>query len=114
MAQFSDCKQSEFNVVRKTALKIRTAVAAGTTQKYVILLTFAFFESVNTQLDSSFLEPLQICVTWGTPASSSAGANTAYAVDPITDCHLLMRYTNYDEQSTPSAQSAFLPLLRRG
>ena len=93
MAQFSDCKQSEFNGVRETALAARPGVIVGTTQKYVIPLTFAFFESVNTQLDSSFLEPLQIRITWGTPASSSAGGNTTYAADPIgLDCHLLMRY----------------------
>ena len=100
MAQFSNCKQSEFNVVRETALKSRVLGALETTQKYVIPPTFAFFESVNTQLDSSFLEPLQIRITWGTSASSSAGANTTYAADPIgPDYHLLLRYKNYDEQT---------------
>ena len=105
MAQFSDCKQSEFNVVRETALSKRDGVIGGTTQKYVIPLTFAFFESINTQLDSSFLEPLQIRITWGTPTSSDAGA-TSYAAEPIADCHLLMRYKNYDEQTTASMISA--------
>ena len=125
MAQFSDCKQSEFNVVRETALLARAGVissaagnpaavppvpadpvtAATIERKYVVPLTFAFFESVNTQLDSSFLEPLQIRITWGTPTSSDAGT-TDYAADPIADCHLLMRYKNYDEQTTASMISA--------
>ena len=125
MAQFSDCKQSEFNVVRETALVARAGVIGGAAgdatvnppvppdpvtadmieQKYVVPLTFAFFESINTQLDSSFLEPLQIRITWGTPTSSDAGA-TSYAAEPIADCHLLMRYKNYDEQTTASMISA--------
>ena len=85
MAQFSDCKQSEFNVVRETTLAARPGLAGSATggavtaamieQQYVIPLTFAFFESVNTQLDSSFFEPLQIRIP-GEPPPAPAPAPT--------------------------------------
>lgn len=106
MAQFSDCSQSEFNVVKKTALEARAGVIGGTDQKYVIPLCFPQFEMINCQLDSSFLEPLQVRITWNTVKSSSAGANTTYAATGIEKCALKMRYKNYSEQDTAAMISA--------
>lgn len=106
MAQFSDCSQSEFNVVKKTALEKRDAVATGTEQKYVIPLCFPQFEMINCQLDSSFLEPLQCRITFNTTESSSAGATTTYASPGIVNCALKMRYKNYSEQDTAAMISA--------
>ncbi len=106
MAQFSDCSQSEFNVVKKTALEARTGVIGGTEQQYVIPLCFPQFEMINCQLDSSFLEPLQCRITWNTVKSSSAGANTTYAATGIENCALKMRYKNYSEQDTAAMISA--------
>lgn len=114
MAQFSDCSQSEFNVVAKTALKARAGVAqpasgtptaAMTEQKFVIPLCFPQFEMINCQLDSSFLEPLQVRITWNTITSSNAGA-TDYATTPLVNCSLKMRYKNYSEQDTAAMISA--------
>lgn len=106
MAQFSDCSQSEFNVVKKTALEARAGVIGGTDQQYVIPLCFPQFEMINCQLDSSFLEPLQVRITWNTVKSSSAGANTTYAATGIQNCALKMRYKNYSEQDTAAMISA--------
>ncbi len=104
MAQFSDCSQSEFNVVAKTALKSRGA--AGTDQKFVIPLCFPQFEMINCQLDSSFLEPLQVRITWNTIKSSNAAGGAVYAATPLVDCALKMRYKNYSEQDTAAMISA--------
>ena len=121
MAQFSDCSQSEFNVVAKTALKARVGVnypaaaagavqppatAAMTDQKFVIPLCFPQFEMINCQLDSSFLEPLQVRITWNTIKSSSDGGTTNYAAVGIEKCALKMRYKNYSEQDTAAMISA--------
>ena len=101
MAQFSDCSQSEFNVVAETCLKARTA---ATDHKYVIPLCFPQFEQINTQLDSSFLEPLQVRITFNTVKSSAA--ESAYAAVGMVDCKLKMRYKNYSEQDTAAMISA--------
>jgi len=120
MAQFSDCSQSEFNVVSDTALKARAGVtypaatggdpqlpatAAMTEQKYVIPLCFPQFEMINCQLDSSFLEPLQVRITWNTIKSSSGGG-AVYTTAGLEDCSLKMRYKNYSEQDTAAMISA--------
>ena len=117
MAQFSDCSQSEFNVVAKTALKARAGVEAGaagtartpamTDQQYVIPLCFPQFEMINCQLDSSFLEPLQVRITFNNPESSASGvAECVYANPPLVNCSLKMRYKNYSEQDTAAMISA--------
>lgn len=107
MAQFSDCSQSEFNVVKETALAARTTgettePVAGTRQRFVVPLCFPQFEMINCQLDSSFLEPLQCRITWNTIKSSGA----TYATVGMPVCHLKMRYKNYSEQDTASMISA--------
>ena len=118
MAQFSDCTQSEYNVIADTALKARAGVnypvadpqpaatAAMTDQKFVIPLCFPQFEMINCQLDSSFLEPLQVRITWNTIKSSSGSGTTTYAPTGLVDCSLKMRYKNYSEQDTAAMISA--------
>ncbi len=105
MAQFSDCSQSEFNVVAKTALKERATTTAGTEQKFVIPLCFPQFEMINCQLDSSFLEPLQVRITWNTIKSSNA-TGAVYDTVPLVNCSLKLRYKNYSEQDTAAMISA--------
>jgi hypothetical protein len=111
MAQFSDCSQSEFNVVKSTALEARTADGTTTTggkrHRFVVPLCFPQFEMINCQLDSSFLEPLQVRITWNTIKSSSVGATTTYADGVgLVNCSLKMRYKNYSEQDTAAMISA--------
>lgn len=96
MAQFSDCSQSQFNVVSETVLKKRES---ATTHKYTIPLTFGQMETINTQLDSSFLEPLSVRLHFNTIKSSA----TTYPATPaaaMPKCFLKIRYKNYDEPST--------------
>jgi len=106
MAQFSDCSQSEFNVVKSTALQARTAAGTTTTggkrHRFVVPLCFPQFEMINCQLDSSFLEPLQVRITWNTIKSSGA----TYATVGMPVCQLKMRYKNYSEQDTAAMISA--------
>ncbi len=107
MAQFSDCSQSEFNVVKDTAIGERTTAettveTTGTRHRFVVPLCFPQFEMINCQLDSSFLEPLQVRITWNTIKSSGA----TYATVGMPVCHLKMRYKNYSEQDTAAMISA--------
>lgn len=98
MAQFSDCSQSEFNVVSETVLKTR---ASGSSHKYTIPLTFGQMETINTQLDSSFLEPLSVRLHFNTIKTSTTVSN--YPATPaaaMPKCFLKIRYKNYDEPST--------------
>jgi hypothetical protein len=100
-AMFSDLTQSQFNPIFESALKER---AAALQHKFVVPLCFGIFQDINTQPNTSFLEPMQIRITWNTPKSffTSASTTTAstYNAEPIQNIYLNIRYKNYTEEST--------------
>ena len=98
MAQFSDCSQSEFNVISETVLKQSTLVT-GKNHKYTVPLTWGQCEQINNQLDSSFLEPLSIRISFNTIKTSDA-TYPATDAEAMPKCFLKIRYKNYDEPST--------------
>jgi hypothetical protein len=93
-AQFSNLTDSEFNPVLATCIKSRVALATGTDdldKKYTVPLHFCFQDHINTCLDASFLEPLQLTVVWGNNFNIGASAST------VKDCSLKVRYINMPE-----------------
>jgi len=98
MAQFSDCSQSEFNVISETVLKESTKVT-GKNHKYTVPLTWGQCEQINNQLDSSFLEPLSVRISFNTIKTGS-GTYPATDAAAMPKCFLKIRYKNYDEPST--------------
>lgn len=96
-AMFSDLTQSQFNPIFESALKER---AAAKEHKFVLPLCFGIFQDINTQPNTSFLEPMQIRITWNTPKSYSTTADFAYDAEPLQNIYLNIRYKNYTEEST--------------
>lgn len=94
-AQFSNLTQTEFNPVLVTCIKARAALSnAGTTdlnKPYTVPLHFCFQDHLNTCLDASFLEPLQLTVVWGNNFNIGTSAST------VKDCALKVRYINMPE-----------------
>jgi len=88
-------------------------VAAGTgpftpVLEYAIPLVFPLLSEVNTQLNTTFLEPMTVQVHWGdvtgiagtaAAAAADAAANLP-AVPFLNNCTLKVRYKNYPEEST--------------
>ncbi len=94
-AQFSNLTQTEFNPVLATCIRGRSGSATTPEdQKYTVPLHFCFQDHLNTCLDASFLEPLQLTVVWGNNFSVAAGAGGAMTVK---DCALKVRYINMPE-----------------
>jgi hypothetical protein len=95
-AQFSNLTQSQFNPVNDSCIKERTA---GTTaQSYCIPVHFGFQDHLNTCLDASFLEPLQLSITWGGNFNViNNAAEPAATLAAIDNCKLKVRYINMPE-----------------
>jgi hypothetical protein len=97
-AQFSNLSTSKLTPILRSGLGSRSAAASGpTTVDYCIPLVFGS-GNTNLQLNSSFLEPLSIRVTWNTINKSltSGGAATGTS-GVISEATLNIRYKNYDE-----------------
>ncbi len=96
-AQFSNLTQSQFNPVNDSCVKERTGVA-NTAQSFCVPVHFGFQDHLNTCLDASFLEPLQLSITWGGNFKVNDGATPPVAVAAtITNCKLKVRYINMPE-----------------
>lgn len=101
-AQFSDLEASQFEPIYRTCVKSRSAKTAHT---YVLPLTFGFMQDINTQLNSSFLEPLSIRITFGVNINhftTVAAGNATNTPDAgfIQKTFLNIRYKSYPEQAT--------------
>lgn len=76
--------------------------------EYAIPLVFPLLSEVNTQLNTTFLEPMTIQVHWGDVSGISGTAAVAAsepaanlpAVSFLNNCTLKVRYKNYPEEST--------------
>lgn len=95
-AQFSNLTQSQFNPVNDSCVKGRDK---GTdAQSYCIPVHFGFQDHLNTCLDASFLEPLQLSITWGGNFKVPSDASPPVGVNaPVTNCKLKVRYINMPE-----------------
>ena len=114
-AQFSNLSTSQYEPIRQTAIASRTspnvlvaqqAVGASVGLNYVCPLVFGFMKDINLQLNSSFLEPLSIRVTFSANAQYPADPITAVpqgtvlTEDYITNTFLNIRYKSYPEAAT--------------
>tara|TARA_R100000935_G_scaffold6334_1_gene13875 strand:+ start:89 stop:1342 length:1254 start_codon:yes stop_codon:yes gene_type:complete len=119
-SQFSNLDTSQYEPIRRTATSARYATgpitdarfAVGATIgfKFVVPLVFGFMKDINLQLNSSFLEPLSIRVTYSANTQLPAAAvgtgasliknGDAKTSDAITDTFLNIRYKSYPESAT--------------
>jgi hypothetical protein len=114
-AQFSNLSTSQYEPIRQTAIASRTspnvavaqqAVGASVGTTYVCPLVFGFMKDINLQLNSSFLEPLSIRVTFSANAQYPADPittvpqGTVLTEDYITNTFLNIRYKSYPEAAT--------------
>ena len=114
-AQFSNLSTSQYEPIRQTAIAARTSLAVAVAQQavgasvglnYVCPLVFGFMKDINLQLNSSFLEPLSIRVTFSANAQYPADPITAVpqgtvlTEDYITNTFLNIRYKSYPEAAT--------------
>lgn len=100
-AQWSNLNSSQYEPIRRTAVAARTAVATSKDHDYVFPLTFGFMTDINTQLNSSFLEPLSIRVTYGVNLYDFKTGHAATGAS-IINTFLTIRYKSYPE--APTAQ----------
>jgi len=94
-AQFSNLTQSQFNPVNDSCVKERSSGTAA--QPYCVPLHFGFQDHLNTCLDASFLEPLQLAITWGPNFKVPNAAKDAGIAATIDNCKLKVRYINMPE-----------------
>jgi len=114
-AQFSNLSTSQYEPIRQTAIAARTSLAVAVAQQavgasvglnYVCPLVFGFMKDINLQLNSSFLDPLSIRVTFSANAQYPADPITAVpqgtvlTEDYITNTFLNIRYKSYPEAAT--------------
>ena len=108
IAQWSNLNSSQYEVVKRTAVDGRGGVAVTTAaHNFALPLTYGFMQDINTQLNSSFLEPLSIRVTWATGLGSfqlhtTGPTNTLTNTATLDDTFLYVRYKSYPE--APTAQ----------
>jgi hypothetical protein len=100
ISQFSNYTRSELNPVDEAGLSKRNTIGAITNKtvsaEYCIPLVFGFSQDINTQLNSSFLENLNIKITWGTDLDDyGAPAIPATASSSIKNVKITCRYKNY-------------------
>ncbi len=103
MSQFSNLPEDKLYPVRQSCLgerSIDTLPQNGTKAlDFVVPLHFGFMNSVDLQLDSNFLEPLEVKCIWGDQldvVTGNTGANTAFTAS-ISNISLLNRYKVYME-----------------
>lgn len=104
MAQFSNLPEDKLYPIRESCLSERAfedALAQNATKSFdfVVPLHFGFMNSPELQLDSNFLEPLEVKCIWGDQLNVTDGttnANTAFSVT-INNISLLNRYKVYME-----------------
>lgn len=115
IASYSNLSLSEYEAIRIGSLRTGAPdniPASGTTVAnqtiswdYALPLYWGQFFDINTQFDSSFLENLNIRVTWGNQANIGNASTTPVPVGtnttlPVTDTFLTIRYKNYGEEAT--------------
>ena len=110
MAQFSNLPEDKLYPIRESCLASRglngggnptvgLAQNASVALDYVVPLHFGFMNSPELQLDSNFLEPLEVKCIWGDQLNVTAlnnAANTAFTAT-ISNISLLNRYKVYME-----------------
>ena len=95
-AQFSNLSQTQFNPVNDTCVKARGPSADALA--YCVPIHFGFQDHLNTCLDASFLEPLQLSITWGANFKVRQASDNATVVDAtVSNCKLKVRYINMPE-----------------
>lgn len=106
VAMFSDLTSSQLDPICRAASNERApaplpTAASGNPQpelEFALPLVFPLLGEVNTQLNSTFLEPMTIQVHWADTQQVVGGAASASAF--IHQCTLKVRYKNYPEEST--------------
>jgi hypothetical protein len=91
MCQFSDLSYSEYLPVQEWGTKARAVAVSGADTNFCIPLVFPFMSNgTNANLNSTFLEPLSVKVTFDT---ITTGTN----MGPVNDVYLTVRYAVYPE-----------------
>jgi len=103
MAQFSNLPYNKMTIIQENVLKPRdtaSVAAAGESEEltFTVPLVFGFMRDMNTQLNSSFLEPMSIRITWGKDWNNSKSFATG-VVGTIKSPVLSVRYKNYQEDA---------------
>lgn len=106
MAQFSNLPYNKMTIIQENVLKPRdTGTVLNTTPAseseeltFTAPLVFGFMRDINTQLNSSFLEPMSIRITWGKDWNNSLNFATG-VVGNIKSPVLSVRYKNYQEDA---------------
>ena len=103
MAQFSNLPYNKMTIIQENVLKPRDAVSAGAGAEteeltFTVPLVFGFMRDMNTQLNSSFLEPMSIRITWGKDWNNSKNFATG-VVGNLKSPVLSVRYKNYQEDA---------------
>ena len=113
MSQFSNLPSNKLTVIQKLLREKRPITNAGGTGEsvpaaaagvngvsskfsFTCPLVFGFSQQINTELNSSFLEPLSIRVTYGKDWDNTTG-RTAGLNGAIIEPQLSVRYKNYQE-----------------
>jgi hypothetical protein len=109
-AQFSNLSTSQYASRTSPNVAVaQQAVGASVGTTYVCPLVFGFMKDINLQLNSSFLEPLSIRVTFSAnaqypaemvPGTPDAPQGTVLTEDYITNTFLNIRYKSYPEAAT--------------
>ncbi len=106
VAMFSDLTPGQLDPICRAATNERApanlpTAASGDPQpilEFAMPLVFPLLSEVNTQLNSTFLEPMTIQVHWRETTKVAGTANAATSF--INNCTLKVRYKNYPEEST--------------
>ena len=103
MAQFSNLPEDKLYPIRESCLAERSIGQLTQNQTksfdYVVPLHWSFMNSPELQLDSNFLEPLEVKCIWGDQLAvetGNSGANVTFTAS-ISDISLLNRYKVYME-----------------
>jgi hypothetical protein len=104
LSMCSNLEQSKLVPIARNALDARTI---GTVHKFTMPLMFGFMLNESLQLNSTFLEPLSIRVSWDDVGDAINAV--------ISDVELNIRYKNYDEVASAKilAENYNAPILNQ-
>lgn len=95
ICQFANLCQEQLNPILQTVSRALPA-AANQVCEFAIPLVFPLLQETDTQMNSTFLEPMTIQVHWGSVGDRLGNSNTT----TLSGCQLKVRYKNYPEEST--------------